>query len=210
VNEFPEDESPEARAFDYSRTVALSDGVFAIALTLLVLNLKLPQVDPHHYDRLGSELLEQRTQLYCYALSFAVIALHWVRHHVLFRAINRIDIRLTVLNLAYLGFIALLPYPTDVLASYNSQPAAIVLYASTGAILATIGGLVRVHALRAKLLSGVGVRLVTGREHWTITPAIFLSSIPIAFVSPTVAQLWWLLLLVPGIGRPSRSTAVSD
>jgi uncharacterized membrane protein len=205
MSDFPEEETAEAQAFDYARTVALSDGVFAIAMTLLVLNLGIPKLAPGHHGELGHALLDRRTELYCYALSFAVIGLHWVRHHTLFRAVTRIDTRLTVLNLAYLAVVAFLPYPTGVLGTYGSEAASVVLYASTGAILGILGALVRGHVLRAHLVSDLGVRVIARREHWAIVPAIFLTSIPIAFVSVGAAELWWLLFLVPGVLRRSGS-----
>jgi uncharacterized membrane protein len=201
VNEFTEDETAEARAFDYSRTVALSDGVFAIALTLLVLNLTIPELAAGHHGELGRALWNRHNELYSYALSFAVISLHWVRHHALFRAITRIDTRLTVLNLTYLGFVAFLPYPTGVLGTYGSEAAAVVLYASTAVILALLGALVRRHVLRAHLVSDLGARMIASREHWAVVPGIFLMSIPIAFLSPTAAELSWLLLLLPSARR---------
>jgi Endosomal/lysosomal potassium channel TMEM175 len=57
-----DDEPPEERAFDYARTVALSDGVFAIGLTLLVLNITLPTLSAGHYGELGSRLLDHRSE----------------------------------------------------------------------------------------------------------------------------------------------------
>src|SRR5436305_14658868 len=72
----PEDEEPpEERAFDYARTVALSDGVFAIALTLLVLNITLPAIAHGHESELGRKLLDRGGEFESYALSFAVISL---------------------------------------------------------------------------------------------------------------------------------------
>jgi uncharacterized membrane protein len=205
VSEFSKDETAEARAFDYARTVALSDGVFAIAMTLLVLNLTIPELASGHHGELGNALWGRRTEFYCYALSFAVISLHWVRHHTLFRAVTRIDTRLTWMNLTYLGFIAFLPYPTGVLGTYGSEAASVVLYATIGAILAILGALVRRHVVRAHLVPDVAASVIAEREHWAIVPGIFLTSIPIAFVSPTAAELWWLLFLLPGARRRSSS-----
>jgi uncharacterized membrane protein len=191
------DEPPEERGFDYDRTVALSDGVFAIALTLLVLNIGVPSRVVH--GKLGSGLLDHNTEFQSYALSFAVIAVLWVRHHTFFRALEKIDGRITALNLAYLGFVAFLPYPTRIVGQYSGEPASVALYAITVAIIATISGIMRTYALRAGLLSEQGRKELGHREHWAIVPAIFLGSIPLAFASPKLAELLWLLLLVSGL-----------
>jgi TMEM175 potassium channel family protein len=198
---FAEDETLEERAFDYSRTVALSDGVFAIAMTLLVLQITVPVLSSEQHSELGKRLLDHRDEFISYAISFAVISLYWVRHHVFFRGLKTIDMRLAVLNLAYLAFVAFVPYPTRVLGLYGDQPASVVLYASTLLIIAALAGLSRRHAMRAGLLSPQGKREMASREHWLIAPAIFALSIPVAFLDSTAAQLVWLLLLVAGLGR---------
>jgi uncharacterized membrane protein len=189
------DEPPEERAFDYARTVALSDGVFAIGLTLLVLNITLPALSAGHYGELGSRLLDRRSEFESYALSFAIIGLLWVRHHTLFRGLERIDGRLTALNLVYLAFVAFLPYPTRVLGAYASEPAAAVLYAVTLLGLTSIAALTRWHVTRAGLLSEAGERETARREHVALVPAILIASIPVAFLSPAVAEAMWLLML---------------
>ncbi len=198
---FTEEETVEERAFDYSRTVALSDGVFAIAMTLLVLQISVPELAPSQHSELGRRLIDHRDEFVSYAISFAVISIFWIRHHVFFRGLARIDTQLTVMNLVYLAFVAFVPYPTRLLGLYNDEPASVVLYASTLMILATLAGLSRVQARRARLLSPMGERELEGREHWLIAPTVFALSIPVAFVSPTAAQLIWLLLLLPSAGR---------
>jgi uncharacterized membrane protein len=198
---FAEDETPEERAFDYSRTVALTDGVFAIALTLLVLNIAVPSLARSQHAELGRRLLDHHDEFVSYAISFAVISVFWVRHHVFFRGLARIDTQLVLLNLVYLAFVAFVPYPTRVLGLYGDEPASVVLYASTVGIIAMLSGLSRAHAQRANLLAPIGVRELGRREHWLIAPAIFLASIPVAFANPSVAQLLWLLVLLPRIGQ---------
>jgi uncharacterized membrane protein len=200
-------EAPEELAFDYARTVALSDGVFAIALTLLVLSISTPVLAPGHESALAGRLLDRQPEFLSYAISFAVIALLWVRHHGFFGGLARIDGRITVLNLLYLGLVAFLPYPTRILGLYGDQPAAIVLYALCVTILALVAGAMRVHAVRAGLLSEAGRRHLARREHWGLVPAIFLLSIPVAFVSTTAALLSWLLIaVVPRLtGRRRRA-----
>jgi uncharacterized membrane protein len=198
---FAKDETLEERAFDYARTVALSDGVFAIALTLLVLNITVPQLSSSQHAELGKRLLDHRDEFTSYAISFAVISVFWVRHHVFFRRLLLIDTRLAVLNLAYLAFVAFVPYPTRLVGLYGDEPASVVLYASTLAIIATLAGLSRVHAQRAGLVTPAGERELARREHWLVGPGIFFVSIPVAFVSTTAAELVWLLVLLPGAGR---------
>lgn len=202
-----DDEPPEERAFDYARTVALSDGVFAIALTLLVLNITVPTLSGGHHGGLGRQLIDRRSEVESYALSFAIIAVLWVRHHSLFRALNRIDSGLTALNLAYLGFIAFLPYPTRVLGMYPSETAAAVFYAATLLILTIIAALVRVYVARASLLSTPGRFELDRREHWALAPLILIASIPIAFLSPQVAEYCWLLVLALPLLRPAARSA---
>jgi uncharacterized membrane protein len=199
-----DDEPPEERAFDYARTVALSDGVFAIGLTLLVLNITVPSLASGHHGELGSRLLDRRSEFESYALSFAIIALLWVRHHSLFRVLERIDGTLTTLNLVYLGLIAFLPYPTRVLGTYSSETAAAVLYAVTLLALLTVAALTRLHVTRAGLLTEQGRRELDRREHWALAPLILLVSIPIAFLSPAVAEFSWLLLLLLPATRRAR------
>jgi uncharacterized membrane protein len=200
-----DDEPPEERAFDYARTVALSDGVFAIALTLLVLNITLPNIAPGRESELGRKLLDHAGEFESYALSFAVISLLWIRHHSLFRVLKRIDTQLTVLNLAYLGFVAFLPYPTRVIGTYGGQSAAVILYAASVGIVTLIGGAVRVHVVRADLVTASGQRELAAREHWALTPGIFLVSIPVALLSPSAAMYVWLLLLAVPMTTRARS-----
>jgi uncharacterized membrane protein len=191
---FGANESAPERAFDYDRTVALSDGVFAIALTLLVLSLTIPVLRTGHTNQLGSRLARQHDEFVAYGISFAVIALLWVRHHLLFRTLTRIDMRVTGLNLAYLAFVAFLPFPTRVLAIYGEEPSAVALYAATGAVISLLAGLIRRHILRSGLVHPSRVHELGDREHWMFTPAVFIASIPIAYANPSVAKFFWLLL----------------
>jgi len=104
-----------------------------------------------------------------------------------------------------LAFVAFLPFPTRVLGPYGNEPASVVLYAVTVAILATLTAYKRVYAQRAGLLSPAGARTLASREHWAISPAVFLASIPIAFASTTAAKLFWLVLVLPALRRRART-----
>lgn len=183
----------------------MSDGVFAIALTLLVLSITLPHLRQIHHGILGTRLLHKNGEYLSYAISFAVIALLWVRHHQLFRTLERIDGTVTGLNLVYLAFVAFLPFPTRVLGVYGGLPASVILYATTVAILAILGGFIRLHVRRAGLVDPSRTYELLSPRSWALVPAVFIASIPLAFVNTTLAKLFWLVLLVPMAVRRLRS-----
>jgi uncharacterized membrane protein len=197
-------EPASQREFDYERTVALSDGVFAIALTILVLTISFPTLTGAGRSRLGAELEHRAPQLAAYALSFAVLAFLWLRHHAFFRTLKRIDLTLSVLNLTYLALIAFLPYPTRLLGVYGDRAISVVAYATTNVLIGLISTSMRLHAARAGLSEWPSADVWV----WQITaPAVFLLSIPLALLSPTAAKWSWLLLvLVPLLARKASRT----
>lgn len=191
---------------DVGRLVALSDGVFAIALTLLALPLADADI---HEDDVAGDLVALGPKLPAFALSFAVIGRYWRVHHRAFAHIVRADGTLVGLSLLFLFWIALLPFPTAVLGEHGDTAAAVVLYAAT-IILTGLSstalwwyaavGRARLRAdtrplthestdpekVRRGLAGGVSV--VVG----------FVPSLPLAFVDPTVAELSWLLVFPCG------------
>lgn len=198
-------ESRSSQAFDYDRTVALSDGVFAIALTLLVLTISFPELSGPNTHRLVTELQHRTSQVYSYGLSFAVLAYLWLRHHAFFREINRIDLRISVLNLTYLALVAFLPYPTRLLGSYGDQRVSVAVYATNILLISLVASLMRYYAVKSgftKPLSPAAWR------RQLAAPAVFGISIPIALLAGTKAATWsWLLLLLVPFLERARATA---
>ena len=188
----PRQEGDEAADEGIGRILALSDGVFAIALTLLILDIVLPART--NDDNLGQTLLHIWPRYLAYALSFLVIARFWVIHHQTFKLIVRDNTTLVWLNFLLLFFIAFLPFPTAVIGAHEGSAAAAVLYAVvvclTGAASAAYwwyassrGGLLmpdvrraQIRAMRARSLSG---------------PVWFALTVPVAaFVSYLAEALW--------------------
>jgi uncharacterized membrane protein len=121
---------PLARAgnLEYDRVLFFTDAVFAIAITLLVVDLRVPEAVEHVVAK--QELHDAISSIIGFAISFAVIGIFWVGHHSLFRYIKAFDRRLILLNLLFLGVIAFLPYPTQLLSvTSTTQTAAVVFYA---------------------------------------------------------------------------------
>jgi uncharacterized membrane protein len=178
------------------RTLALSDAVFAIAMTLLVLSIGLPR--PGAHETLGAALLDHDDELFSWLLSFVVLGVTWMRHRTLLGRVREVDSTLTYLNLAYLGCVAFLPYPTRVLGIYGGRPAAVALYAVTIALLSGIGGVMALHARQAGLLWPGDERAAAADETWWAAPAILLLAIPLSALVGTWALLVWLLLIPLG------------
>jgi uncharacterized membrane protein len=196
VWKLPRHEDDEAAGDEgIGRILALSDGVFAIAITLLIIAIAIPATTSD--ADLPKALLSLWPRYLAYVLSFLVIARFWVTHHLAFRLINRYDATLVWLNLLLLMFVSFLPFPTAVLGEHEGSPAAAVLYgasvclagaASTaywwyasgrGRLLRPDVGRARVRALRARGLSG---------------PVFFGLTLPIAAFAPYAAEVLWFLV----------------
>jgi uncharacterized membrane protein len=108
------------------RIIALSDGVFAIVITLLVLELRVPDVAK---SELSDALVEIAPKILSHAISFVVLGIYWIGHHNMFMHVKRHDRVLLWLNILFLLFVASMPFPTGLIVQYFDQQLAIVLYA---------------------------------------------------------------------------------
>jgi uncharacterized membrane protein len=205
--ERPDVDSHE-QVYGLGRLLALSDGVFAFAMTLLVVQLLVPQLGPGQVGQLGTKLLDQMSSYVSYLISFTVISIYWYSHHRLFRYVRRWDAWLVALNLGALLFIAVMPFPTAIMGRYAEQTVAVVIYA---AILGSSGLFVWLmwwYCIRRHLFTA-GLEQHTARQfRWRafLTPAVFFLSIPIAFWQPRVAQASWGLIWlgIYALSRPRR------
>jgi uncharacterized membrane protein len=192
----------EENEVEFSRIVAFSDGVFAIAITLLVLNLSVPEHIPG--DDLNNVLWDQRHDLLAYIISFAVIGRFWILHHRFFASVIGFDARLLGLNLFYLGWIALLPFSSQVLGDHGGDSAAIVLYAINLSGATLVGMLMSADARQAGLSKMPEEEVREGRRRAVFISAVFLASVPVALIAPGVAPLLWLALFLDPVGRRMR------
>jgi uncharacterized membrane protein len=133
-----------------------------------------------------------------YALSFAVIARFWLSHQRLYRAATHVDPFLTVLNLVQLAFVAVIPFPTELLGDHASASASAIVYAATLGIAGAISAVAWWHVLRAGLADPSVPRqhLVHGMWRAAAPAALFFASIPLALVSAVAAEWSWLSLVV--------------
>ena len=103
-----------------NRIEAISDGVIAVAITLLVLNLEVP--DPGSPVGLAQQLLALWPELLAYVISFLSIGIIWINHHTMLRRLDAVDHSILILNVMLLMCIVLLPFSTSLLATYLDAP----------------------------------------------------------------------------------------
>ena len=200
------------------RLEAFSDGVFAVAITLLVLNIKIPGMDlsPSHLpdDTLLWQMLQNEwPMLAAYATSFATIGVMWLNHHRLYSHIKHTNTVLMLLNLLLLLIIVFIPVPTALVAEYLVRPdlhAAALLYSGTMVILAVCYNLLWRYASYHNRLLGKNadtraVRAIS-RQYW-FGPLTYLVAFILAlFNTPASLILNFLLALFfaipPRLPRP--------
>jgi uncharacterized membrane protein len=178
-----------------------SDGLFAIAATLLVLSIDVPRVSN---AQLPDQLDNMIQPVLAYFLSFAVVGLFWMRHHQLFGMLRASDSSFAAINLAFLAVVALLPVPTELLGRYGADTAPVVIYAVFILALSLLLRALGAHALRAGLADREPHGRWQLRGRWVLV--VFGLSIPIAFLSPPVAMYSWILVAVlPRLHERRRS-----
>jgi uncharacterized membrane protein len=182
----------------YDRVLFFSDAIFAIAITLLVLDIKVPGGEVS-----AAKLHGELSSMVSFGISFVVIGLFWIGHHSVSRYIAAFDRPLIGINLLFLGTIAFLPYPTRLLSAGRDSPttAAVVFYAAwiAAAGLGECAMWVYASHVKGLLVPGTSPEL---RRYLTlrllISPVVFLLSIPLAFYSPADTPYFWLLIVVAG------------
>jgi uncharacterized membrane protein len=193
-----------------NRLEAFSDGVFAVAITLLVLNIKPPPDNALTSAAWWSALLNQLPTLLAFVTSFATIGIMWINHHRLFNYIKRTDTGLMLFNLLLLLVIVFIPYPTALLAQqYIAQPTlngAALLYSGTNVVLAICFNLLWRYASYHNRLIGKNVdtrAVVAISRQYLGGPLLYLIAFGLAFIS-VPASIIFLLLLALFFAIPPR------
>src|SRR5260370_34420142 len=173
------------------RLEAFSDGDFAIAITLLVLELKVPSIPPTGATSaaLGKALLQLWPSYFALVTSFFTILIMWMHHHAILRNVHRTDSRLHFSTGCLLLLITFVPYPTSVLAAYLNTPApelAAAFYAGTFVRVALCFSLFIYAAFRPHLLSrNASARFIeTTHRNYRLGPPLYLLAILPTFIIP--------------------------
>ena len=185
---------------ELERLIFFSDAVFAIVITILVLDIQVPTIPSGAVSQeLPAQLVALEPKFFSYVLSFLVVALYWQAHHEVFRPIISYDRTLVWMNFLFLLTLSFLPFPTSLLGEYAQEQISVVLYAADTAlaslILTTISWYAaRGHRLVSPDFDDAQARLE--RAQGLVVSVVFLLSIGVSFYSPNVATYTWLLLVV--------------
>lgn len=186
--------------FRPDRLLALSDGVFGVAITLLVIDLQLPPLPAGGGDAaLLQALLAMGPKLLLFAFTFLVVGMSWLGHHRKFNYIHQVDGRLLWLNLLYLMALCLVPFASSVLGEHGSR-FAFVLYAAVMTLVEMLSAGLSAYGLREPFLAGRDLRSGP-RQDMILSPlltgAIFAIAAGMALGNLTRVAHWTLLTIVP-------------
>lgn len=193
-----------------ARIEAFSDGVFAIAITLLILEIKLPE-----HGALAPALLKQWPSYLAFLLSFFYIGVMWMNHHRMFTHIRRANDTLLLLNLLLLLGVTVVPFPTAVLATHLGTPeqrTAAVFYNAVYVVIAVFFNLLWRYSVSRRLVDQAisGVVAANISRQYSVGPIIYLICLALAFVDVRVSlavnvALAVFFALPPSLMRPRSS-----
>jgi uncharacterized membrane protein len=177
--------------YGVERVAALSDGLFAIVLTLLVLEVKLPE-PPGAEAEILDDLSENLHDFVGWLVSFLTIARIWVVHHAVFSRMERCHIETIVLNFALLGAVSLMPFTASLIGTYEvHEPWSTALFAANLAVAAVFLGALARHAAHEPALMSPDSDPASLEWHWkhhlVILPIIAIVVVGLAFVEPFLA-----------------------
>ena len=184
----------DADPVEFGRLVALTDGVFAIALTLLVLDLALPAQAAD--APLAEALADTAPRFFAFLISVAVVGTFFLSHHELVAMLQKVDGGLLGLTVPYLGLVALIPFAQSVLGDHSEEPLAFALYGTLLGTTSIVGALLLWHAHRRGLLR----QPLVGRDAWfevarsALPIVLFLASAGLALLIRNWAVLFWVAI----------------
>lgn len=185
------------------RIEAFADGVFAIVITLLILDIRVPQVQG---EPIGPQLLRELINMWpkylAYAMSFIIVGVYWVGHHAQFRFIQYADRTLLWINILFFMCVAFVPFSAALIGEYRHEQVAVIIY---GVNLIVVGACLYLHYWYAtynhRLVDAdlPAHQIEASKRRILMAPMICLVAIGLSFVSTTLSIILYLLLPIPYI-----------
>ncbi|MBL8513191.1 MAG: DUF1211 domain-containing protein [Betaproteobacteria bacterium] len=194
------------------RIDALTDGIFAVAMTLLVIELKIPEA---LHVKTNAELIEALVHLIPkfigWIVSFFVLAMFWWGHHRAFNSVRHIDGKLIALNIAFLGFVSFMPFASALTGEYARALASQIVYASTMFCVAIFAQLLWRYIHRHPELTSHPMttgELAGARARTFLLMALCVLSVPVAIAIPGAGNMVFMFMGFAGlVGRNAEQRA---
>ena len=181
----------------FERVVFFSDAVFAIVITLLVLEIKVPHIEGHTEGGVGRSLLHLLPKFTGFVMSFFVVGVMWIEHHRIFRFISSYDHGLLFRNLLMLLTVSFVPFPTALYSEYPWSRTAFILYAASFGLVGLAKLWVWRYAARKPALLDPAADALTvrriSRRSWAL-PLACVVAIGLGFVNPLFAPIAFPLI----------------
>jgi uncharacterized membrane protein len=183
-----------------ARLETLADGVFAIVMTLLVFELRVPELPGAAAADLWAGVVRLGPSLLSFIVSFLVLGVYWVGHHSQFQYIRRADQTLLWLNILFLMCVSLVPFSAGMLGRHGEQQLAIILYGGNLILVALTHFCMWWYATQNRRLvdEDIAPAIVGLGKRLSLTPpAFYLLAIALSFISTSLSLLIYIFMLVP-------------
>lgn len=206
--------SHENSVLSFERVLFFSDAVFAIVITLLVLELRVPHIEKEHLNEasIRHALFELVPKFLGFIYSFFIVGMMWIEHHRIFRYIGHYDFGLIARNLLFLLFVAFIPFPTALFSEYFSSQTAFILYVLSFAMAAMTKIWIWSYAVRKRADLLVGdvdddtIRRIS-RRSWAV-PIVCTMAIGLSFIAIGLGGICFPLIpLVAHLLDPTKAVA---
>ncbi len=206
-------EASEGDLAGLERLIFFSDAVFAIAITLLVIDIRLPDLGSSATaSQVVTSLKNLGPHFFGFVVSFVVIGGFWATHHRTFRYVRRYDRAFIWINILFLMSVAFLPFSSSVISEYGNLPPAVVFYSVSLAITSLLFVVLWLYAtyhwrLVDRTLSRSTIQQVL--LQLSIPLVVFVASIPVATVTSHVEFLWLAIPMISRVMRRRTQTALA-
>lgn len=202
----PREDPRQVSSMSLNRFEAFSDGVFAIAVTLLVLEIKAPDLSQATSSEAITKLLQVFPHILSYITSFIVIGVLWINHHALFHLLKRVDRTALAINLLLLMCVAFIPYPTALIGEFGSSLPVVVFYGLSLALTGFVYNVLWFYVVHRYITSEdlIQKRAIRKATIWSLSyPISYLIAAGLAFISINLSIVLYVLIplfyLLPGI-----------
>lgn len=183
---------------DVDRIASFSDAVFAVAITLLILNIDVPSIPKSMAEKdLGPAVRALWPSFMIFILSFVIIGFFWIFHHRLFRFVEKHDTVFIWLNMFFLMCIVFMPFASDMIGEYGGTEIGTIIYAASWAVTSAVMAVLWWYAAHFRSLVSPDFPLEAANHNIVAflgTSSVFGISIVIALVNVSAAQYFWIAL----------------